>query len=187
MIHGRFSRWLGPLPQRRTDPFGWVILALVAAAIVFAVFEHPLGAAIVISVIAAATYLLERQRAPRVLRAAVSRDGEDIGSFARAFDHHGSASLDPWAIRAVWNAIVPLTVSPGAVIPLRPSDRLATDLCIDPEDIEELIPLLVEQCERVGGDWKKNPYYNRLSTIADLVYFISAHPLRQVKSGAPAP
>ncbi len=187
MMHGRFSRWLGPVPQEKTDLFGWFLLTLVAAAILFAVVQNPLGAAIVISAIAAASYLLERQRAPRVVRAAASRGGEDIGSFARAFDRHSDAPLDPWAIRAVWNALVPLTVSNGHAIPLRPADRFEADLFIDPEDVEELVPLLVEQCERSGGRWKDNPYFTRLNTVADLVHFISAQPLRQVESRSPAP
>ena len=186
-MHTRFSRWQGSLPHTETPLVGWIILALLAAAGVFAAVRHPVGTVIVVSGMAAATYLLERQRAPRVLHAAASREGEDIGSFARAFDRHGDAPLDPWAVRAVWNALVPLTSSRGHTIPLRPTDRLEVDLSIDPEDIEELIPRLVEHCERAGGRWKDNPYYTRLNTVADLVHFISAQPLRQVESGSPAP
>ena len=187
MMHAQFSRWIGPIPKKRQDPFGWIILALVAAAIIFGIVAHPLGAAVLVSAVAATSYLLERHRAPSVMRAAASRDGEDIGSFARAFDRHADAPVDPWAIRAVWNALVPLTASRGYRIPLRPTDRLEIDLFVDSEDVEELVPLLVEQCERVNGRWTDNPYFTRLNTVGDLVHFISAQPLRQIQPRSPAP
>jgi hypothetical protein len=78
----------------------------------------------------------------------------------------------------VWNALTPLTDCDGQRIPLRPADRFEDDLGIDLEDVEDEVPRLVEQCERVAGNWKANPYCKRLSTVGDLVHFVSAQPLR---------
>ena len=40
---------------------------------------------------------------------------------------------------------------------------------------------LVEQCERVPGNWKANPFYDcGVKTVGDLVHFIPAQPLRRI-------
>ena len=75
----------------------------------------------------------------------------------------------------------------GRRIPLRPTDRFEKDLGIDPEDVEALVPQLVEQCERLSGNWRANPFYARLETMSDLIYFISAQPLRRSSRFSPAP
>lgn len=103
---------------------------------------------------------------------------EDIGSFARAFDRRASEHLDPWAIRAVWNALMPLTEAGGWQIPLRSTDRFEEDLMLNPDELEDVVPQLVEQCERAPDNWKANPFYSRVKTVANLVYSISAQPLR---------
>jgi hypothetical protein len=73
---------------------------------------------------------------------------------------------------------MPRTEVQGRRMPLRPTDHFDTDLRIDLDDIESLVPALVEQCERVPGNWEANPYARRVRTVADLVSFISAQPLR---------
>jgi hypothetical protein len=50
---------------------------------------------------------------------------------------------------------------------------------VDPEEVEELIPSLVERCGRAVGNWSANPFYAGLSTVGALVHFISAQPLDQ--------
>ena len=44
--------------------------------------------------------------------------GEDIGTFARAFDRR-SEPFDPWVVRATWDALLPY-----CGFPLRPADRV---------------------------------------------------------------
>jgi hypothetical protein len=177
-FHRRLSRWMGPLPQPKPGVGGWLILAALAGAVGFVLVTHPIGTLLAIAAIATLAVVGERQRARSLLPRASERAREDIGSFTRAFDRR-AAPFDPWAVRAVWNTLVPLTETCGRTIPLRPSDRFDADLGLDPDDLEDLIPPLVEQCERVGGNWKANPYYDRLTTVGDLVRFISAQPLRR--------
>jgi hypothetical protein len=178
-MHGRFSRYIDPLSQPKPGLLGWFMLAAIAGAIVFALAARPVATLSVFAGLTVITFLSERKHARRVITIAAQRPNEDIGSFARAFERRANESLDPWAIRAVWNTLVPLTESRGRQIPLRPTDRFEEDLLVDLDDLEDLVPRLVEQCERVMGNWKANPFYHRLNTVADLVYFISAQPLRR--------
>ncbi len=186
-MHTRFSRWIGPLPATKPDIVGWLILAAVGTAILFVLVAHPIGTVVSIGALTLITIVAERRRAVRVRVMPDGRAGEDIGSFARSFTRRGGPQLDPWAIRAVWNALLPLTESNGRRTPLRPADRFEEDLSIDPDDVEALVVQLVEQCERVPGNWRANPFYNSsVKTVGDLVHFISAQPLRQsAESHAP--
>src|SRR4051812_5378542 len=179
-MHARFSRWIGPLPVAKPGIVGWLVLAVVVGAILSVFAAHPISTGAGIGALALITVLAERQRTMRVRDIALDRQGEDIGSFARSFDRRGRSQLDPWAIRAVWNALLPYTESSGRGIPLRRTDRFEDDLGIDPDDVEDLVVQLVEQCERVPGNWKANPFYDRVITVGDLVHFISAQPLRRL-------
>jgi hypothetical protein len=101
-------------------------------------------------------------------RIASERMGEDIGTFARAFDRR-TEPFDPWVVRATWEALQ------FVGIPLRPTDRLGEDLCIDDE-----LDLVSEIAERTGhslADIEANPYFARCSTlwntsVGDLVKLI---------------
>src|SRR4051812_34759957 len=105
---GKCSRWMPPLAGRAPSPASWAVLGLAAAASLLYLAQHPIallcGAAAL-----ALIWLLDRQsdRADQRRRAtrACERAGEDIGTFARAFDRHGPTPLDPWAVRAVWDAL----------------------------------------------------------------------------------
>ena len=176
MSQSRLSRWIGPLPQPQAGFTGWCFLILIGGGLTYVLIGHPVVTIATVAEFLVLSGLLERTRARKVVTAAETRREEDIGSFARAFDRRGADPVDPWAIRAVWNALVPLTAARGVTIPLRPSDRVADDLLLDPDDLEDLIPLLVEQCERAPGNWRTNPYYPRIQTVADLVFFISSQP-----------
>jgi hypothetical protein len=180
-MHGKFSRWIGPLPssEAKLGPWAWLALAGIAAISLYCLLVHPFGTMSVVAAFTGVSLLQEYKRSQRVRALLDERPNEDIGTFARAFNRRGSDPVDPWAIRAVWNALVPLTESKGRRIPLRPTDRFKADLMIDLEEIEHLVSELVIQCERVSGNWQANPYDRRLGTVADLVHFISSQPLRQ--------
>ena len=177
-MHRQFSRWMPPLPVSRPGVAGGLAVGLLGAALLLALLRYPVPILITAEALVLGSVASERRRFIHVQRIAASRHNEDIGSFARAFERRGAAPFDPWAVRAVWNAVVAATEAKGQRIPLRPTDRLVDDLDVDPEEIEYLLPELVEQCERIPGNWKANPYYERLATAGDLVYFISSQPLR---------
>jgi hypothetical protein len=158
---------------------GWLVLAAVVAAILSVFVAHPISTGAGIGALTLITIIAERTRTMRLRGISKDREGEDIGSFARSFNRRDGAQLDPWAIRAVWNALVPYTGSKERRVPLRPTDRFEEDLGIDPDDIEDLVIQLVEQCERVPGNWTANAFYASVTTVGDLVRFISAQPLRR--------
>jgi hypothetical protein len=178
-MHARFSRWIGPVPVSKPSIVGWLVLAAVLAAILSVFVTHPVSVGAGLGALTLITIVAEQKRTMRLRGLAQDRQGEDIGSFARSFDRRDGSQLDAWAIRSVWNALVPYTESKGRRVPLRPTDRFEEDLGIDPDDIEELVSQLVEQCERIPGNWKANPFYESVTTVGDLVRFVSAQPLRR--------
>jgi len=155
------------------------VLGVCAVSLVYALFVQPLGSLVLIGGVLLVGWLYDRPRARRISVERQSRPNEDFGSFVRAFDLTGPAPVDPWAVRVVWEAVLPLTALRGPAIPLRPADRFAADLGVDPEEVEELIPSLVGRCGRAVGNWSANPYFSGLATVGALVHFISAQPLDQ--------
>jgi hypothetical protein len=170
------ARWLAPSREHATSWQGWAVLGVCAVALLYALVVRPLGSLMLIGGILALGWLYDRPRGPRLVLERPSRPNEDFGSFVRAFEHSGSDPIDPWAVRVVWESVHPLTALRGPAIPLRPTDRFALDLGVDPDEVEELIPGLVERCGRTVGNWSANPYYAGLSTVGALVHFISAQP-----------
>jgi hypothetical protein len=165
-----------PAPSAKTGLGGWVFLCGMAAVLLYFLVTRPVGFLGTVGALVILSLIIERKRVTELLPVVQDRTGEDIGTFARAFARRSDPPIDPWAIRAVWNAIYPLTEVQGKRIPLRPTDRIVEDLGIDSEEIEYLVPELTQQCERKKGDWDRNPHYQELGTVGGLVRFISAQP-----------
>jgi len=106
-------------------------------------------------------------------RLAAGRVGEDIGTFARAFDRR-TCSFDPWVVRATWEALQPCVAFRGGRLPLRATDRLE-DLPIDPEDFDDLFQ---EVAERSGHSIEQAGLngYGNVHTVGDFVRFIINQP-----------
>jgi hypothetical protein len=173
------SRWLSPAREPANTWQGWALLGVCAVGLVYALVVQPLGSLVLIGSILALGWVYDRPRKRRFAIERPSRPNEDFGSFLRAFDLGGPAPVDPWAIRVVWEAVLPLTALRGPAIPLRPTDRFTLDLGVDLDEVEELIPSLVELCGRAVGNWSANPYFDGLATVGALVHFISAQPFDQ--------
>ena len=63
--------------------------------------------------------------------------------------------------------------------PLRPTDRLWADLRLDSDDLD--LDLAQEIAERTGcsvADTRRNPYYGKVITVADVVAFFRAQAMR---------
>jgi hypothetical protein len=161
---------------------GWAVLGVCAVGLIYALVVQPLGSLALIGAVLAVGWLYDRPRGRRLGVERLSRPNEDYGTFVRAFDQSGPDPVDLWAVRVVWEAIHPLTALRGPAIPLRPADRFALDLGVDPEEVEEIVPGLVERCGRTVGNWSANPYFSGLSTVGALVHFISAQPIDRQSS-----
>jgi len=168
----RLSPARAPSPRWR----GLLTLGICAVGLAYGLVVQPLGSLVLIGCILFFGWLYDRPRTRRLAIERPLRPNEDFGSFVRAFDLEDPEPVDPWAVRVVWEAVLPLTALGGPAIPLRPADRFALDLGVDPEEVEELIPSLVERCGRVVGNWSANPYFAGLATVGALVHFISAQP-----------
>jgi hypothetical protein len=110
----------------------------------------------------------------RLRRLSAEREGEDIGTFVRAFDRR-SPEFDPCVIRAVWDALQPYRTHRGGSAPLRPSDRLNSFMAVD--DIGEVVaPEIAERARRSMDTPEANPRYGRVETVEDLVRFFWDQP-----------
>ena len=109
------------------------------------------------------------------MRLADARVGEDIGTFARAFDRR-APEFDPWVVRAVWDALQQHVEARGRHVPLRPSDQLVAHLDIDADDLEDVAVEAATRAGRNSSDWRANPVNRPVETVADLVRLVALQP-----------
>ena len=171
----QFSRWMPPSPTNKVSPAGWFAIGLLIMLLLLAVVFTRRGrfiAAVLLPVFLIGSLVIDR----RLKNLAASRSGEDIGTFARAFDRRNEP-FDPHVVRAVWDALQPYAKFRGGSVPIRPTDRIDEDLGIDWDDID--MGLAQEVADRVGRSLENieaNPLYGRVSTVGDLVRLISSQP-----------
>ncbi len=169
----KFSRWMPP-NGTEDSALGWIFFVLIWAAF------WPI---LIVGHFAGRRHLR---------RLAAGRTGEDIGTFARGFNRRAEP-FDSWVVRATWDALTPYVRFDGQSLPLRHTDRLVEDLCIDPDDIafDLKSDLIAEVAERSGHSLdhaKSNPQTDRMETVSDLVRFVTKQPLtkKRLRSGEPA-
>jgi hypothetical protein len=104
---------------------------------------------------------------------AALRTTESICTFARGFDRK---AVDTWIIRAVYEELQAYVKYPGGSCPIRAADRFEKDFHVDPEEMEELLPVIAQRTGRSTDDTESNPYFGKVSTIGDLVHFINCQP-----------
>ena len=129
-----FSRWMPrsePPQGGTTSRVSFAVLCLAALWALWYLAHHPVGAAVT-SAFVGAVWLVGRLLDRRLARLARERVGEDIGTFARAFDRRAT-TFDPWVVRAVWDALAPWTeLRGGGRLPLRRADVIAELGCVSP-------------------------------------------------------
>ena len=110
----------------------------------------------------------------RLRRVSDERQGEDIGTFAKAFDRR-APEFDPWVVRAVWDALQAYRTHRGGVAPLRPSDRLTTFMDVD--DLDDVVAReIAQRAGRSLDNLEANPKYRQVETVADVVQFFWHQP-----------
>jgi hypothetical protein len=136
---------------------------------------HHLAGAAVTSAFVGAAWLVGRLLDRHLARLARERAGEDIGTFARAFNRR-APTFDPWVVRAVWDALAPWTeLRGGGRLPLRPTDVIDELGCVD-EDLDDVLREAATRARRSLVAVRGNPYYRRVVTVGDLVAFIAHQP-----------
>jgi hypothetical protein len=158
---------------------GWLVLAGVVGFVLVMVISSPMVAGLVIGAIVICSAIWVQVNGRRLRRLAEQRTGEDIGTFARAFDRR-TGPFDPWVVRATWDALQPYMSFRDGQVPLRPTDRLEQDLRIDPDDLD--LDIVVEIADRAGyslDQAEANPMHGNIRTVRDLVKFITRQPKRK--------
>ena len=164
------SRRMPKAVERKAGPFGWLILCLLLGGLLCLLWSHPpvMGLVFVILAISA---VAGRKHARQMRQLGATRAGKGICEFAREFN---ARVTDTWIIRAVYEEVQACL---GCEFPLRACDRLQEDLYIDPDDLDMVIAMRV--AERTGRSLEqpeRNPHYDKIVTVGDLVNFFNNQP-----------
>lgn len=166
------SRFMRGVKRRRISPLGWVVAGVMIVAFLYIFFLIPFWVGGFVLLVAAIGVVEQRRTRRRLSRLAAGRPGESIGTFARAFD---ARSTDTWVIRAVYEQLQDWLKGDYPSFPLRPTDRLEEDLKLDPDDLDmELADEISERTGRPLAGAERNPYFGKIKTAADLVFFFCA-------------
>jgi hypothetical protein len=164
-------------PSRRMPAFvpqhsgaaGWALLLTYVLGLAYACVNSPLFAAIV--AVAAVVICIQTTIETRRQRRLIARRGADsICTFARSFN---CREIDTWIVRAVFEEIGQYTK-----VPVRANDRLAEDLSIDPDDLDEIVSAISQRTGRPLHHSEQNAWFDRLERAGDLVRFF-AHQAHQ--------
>ena len=153
---------------------GWLLLVAFVGALLWWIWEKPI-ILLFIMVIAVGIVIEQRNRKIKLDKLAQERKELSICEFARSFD---CRSIDTWVIRAAYETIQDYVSTPEALIPIKAEDDLTDVLEIDDEDLDvDLLVEILQRTSRSKEDTPSNPYYGKVKTVADLVYFVNAQPL----------
>lgn len=172
----KLSRWMPAAPVRKTPRWGWPVLVLLVGGFAYLLYLVPWLLVVVVALVLIGWWLGAKHT--RHMRAwALRRSGEDICTFVRDFDPRDT---DTWVLRAVYEELSRYLQVDGRPFPIRADDRWAEDLQIDSEDIElDVLPDIAHRVGRSLEDTKKNPFYDRVKTVRDLVGFLEHQPRLQ--------
>jgi hypothetical protein len=148
------------------------ILGLIILWFVYIIWKIP----VILGVIAAfAVYgvYFNWRRNQEFKRNADERINENICTFARSFERK---EVDTWIIRAVHEELQGYLDFPNGIYPLRAKDRLEEDLKVDFEDVDDLLIMIAQRTGRSIEETEKNPYYDKVKTVGDMVLFMNSQP-----------
>lgn len=154
-----------------------IYLFLVFIISVFAVWvwKSPGFFLLFASVVTIGTLVINYKDKLRLRDLAKDRLDENICNFARSFDRN---EVDPWVIRAVYEEFQPYMKLPDGVCPLRATDKISEDLNVDFDDVDmDMLPVVAQRTGRTLDDFEDNPYWGRVVTVGDLVYFFNCQPI----------
>lgn len=176
-----------PGSPRPVLPWPIAIFALALIALLLALpvtvsagwIAGTLFAGFVLGTVATVTVLAAIADGKRLGTLAAERPGESICTFARSFDRR---TVDTWILRAVYEELQPYGEFGGVTMPLRASDDLEEVLGIDAEELETLVEDIAHRACRSLDRYDRNPFYGRITTVGDLVWFFENQPLKNVPS-----
>ncbi len=167
------SRFMPQFPEEKANPIlKWVFAVGFFGVFAALVVAWPLVWGSLVAAMAVAIILEKR----RLRRLANSREGESICTFARSI---GAKKLDTHVVRAVYEELGKILCTSGSKIPLRPTDQIyeTSGLNLDPDDLDELLVAIAFRSHRSLENTERNPYYDKVKTVSDLVQFVMAQPV----------
>ncbi|WP_041590078.1 hypothetical protein [Teredinibacter turnerae] len=110
----------------------------------------------------------------RMRKIAMSRGKPDICAYARSFDFRNT---DTKIMREVYNSVQEWAGKyDGIAFPVQSSDSFESLYKMDPDDLDDIY---IEVAEKLGISIKeaeKNPYFEQVKTVKDLVLFLNNQP-----------
>ena len=149
--------------------FACGVMGLFLTAVAWLCFTKPV-ALIIVSFIIICLVIATIKDNKRLRAIAAERAGDNICTFARAFDRR---TVDPWTIRAAYDELQGYFGSIGRPFPIRASDRFQEDLKMDEDDLCDLLFAIAERSRHDITFLDANPQIN---TIGELVTCISNLP-----------
>lgn len=162
-----------PASEYKRTAIGHLLIGVIVIGLTWWCIKKP--ALLVFLVLIAFGAYIEILFSRRRLRTiATSRTGESICSFANSFD---CRKTDTWIIRAVYDALQEqLLQGKRARFPIRATDRFREDLRLDYDDLNETAQKIARRTGYELVDTKKNPLYDKVNTVYDLVMFFTYQP-----------
>lgn len=147
---------------------GWLAGAVLVVGLIWAVLASPPSlhwiAGGAFGLIAAVTALHHRW----LKRIRAERKEESICTFARTLP---ARAHDTWVVRAVYEEF-----SRHVGAPIRPSDNLTRFWGIDGDDLDDAMLRIAHRAGRSMADPQKNPWFDQVTTVADLISFLEQQP-----------
>lgn len=109
----------------------------------------------------------------RLRKIARQRDDDSICTFVRSLDYR---TLDTKVIREVYEQLQAWLRCGKRPFPVRVADDLHEDYRMDPLDLDDLIVDVAKKTGRDLRDTSKNPYFDRVDTVADVIGFLCSQP-----------
>jgi hypothetical protein len=164
----RLSRWMPPADDEPATLRGRIIANGLIAL---------MSPMIAVLMVAGAPIIIRDAVRRRRMRA--ERAGEGLCTFARSFNRR---TVDPWIIRAVYQALQPYVDTRDGPVPIRPSDRLYGELRIDEDELNDVAETIARRIGRPLENSTANPLYGRVETVGDLVRFFTHQPRTRAAS-----
>jgi len=167
---------LSPAIPKKPSIWAWLFLGALTAWFAWLIYSN-VGARWAVGAIFAlgsvATLLSHRHFA----RLKEERKEESICTFARSLP---ARAHNTWVVRAVFEELSTLVR-----VPIRPTDDLKKDLKIDPDDLEETAFEIARRAGRSMDGTRKNPMFDRVVTVADMIVFFEHQPKRPNQAPQP--
>lgn len=172
----RASRFM-PKAQRPAMPWRgrifWAVTVLaLLCSLLFALWAHPVTVCSIAIALWAFVAIEGRKQDKRLEQWVQARAGESICQFARSFD---CRKVDTWVVRSVYEELQRY-YSAKFALPLRTTDRLEEDLRLDFDDMDQVLMDMAQRARLDLSGAHINSFYDKVSTVGDLVHFLNAQP-----------